>query len=34
LVKRIVKDYHQGQVFVQRSELGKGSTFRITLTKA
>lgn len=31
LVKRIVKEYHSGKVFVLRSELGKGTTFRISL---
>lgn len=31
LVKRIVKDYHKGRVFVLKSETGKGTTFRITL---
>ena len=34
LVKRIVEDYHQGQVFVLSSELKKGTTFRIVLNKA
>ena len=33
LVKRIVEDYHKGQVYILRSELGKGSTFRISLLK-
>lgn len=31
LVKRIIKDYHQGRVFVLKSELDKGTTFRIIL---
>lgn len=31
LVKRIVNEYHQGKVFVQESEIGKGTTFRIQL---
>lgn len=31
LVKRIVKDYHKGKVYVVRSEPGKGTTFRISL---
>lgn len=31
LVKRIVVDYHHGNIVVLRSELGKGTTFRITL---
>lgn len=31
LVKRIVKEYHKGKVFVLHSEVGKGTTFRISL---
>lgn len=31
LVKRIVEDFHKGKVYVLRSEVGKGTTFRITL---
>ncbi len=31
LAKRIVEDYHQGKIFVLNSELGKGTTFRITI---
>ncbi|TSJ41095.1 HAMP domain-containing histidine kinase [Mucilaginibacter corticis] len=31
LTKRIVENYHNGQVFVRDSELGKGTTFRIIL---
>lgn len=31
LVKRIVKEYHKGKVFVLKSEIGKGTTFRISL---
>lgn len=31
LVKRIVKEYHKGKVFVLSSEIGKGTTFRISL---
>lgn len=31
LVKRIVEDYHKGQVSILRSELGKGTCFRISL---
>ena len=34
LVKRIVEDYHKGQVYILYSELGKGSTFRISLLKS
>lgn len=33
LAKRIVEDYHNGRIFVKSSELGKGTTFRIELTK-
>jgi len=31
LTKRIVEDYHKGKVFVAQSEIGKGTTMRITL---
>lgn len=31
LTKRIVENYHQGQVFVKDSEVGKGTVFRIVL---
>jgi len=31
LVKRIVENYHSGKVFVKNSEIGKGTTFRISL---
>lgn len=31
LTKRIVENYHEGQIFVRDSELGKGTTFRILL---
>jgi hypothetical protein len=31
LTKRIVENYHQGNVFVRDSEIGKGTTFRIVL---
>ncbi len=31
LTKRIVEDYHKGQIFVKQSEVGKGTTFRIVL---
>lgn len=33
LVKRIVESYHGGKIFVKSSELGKGTTFRIELSK-
>ncbi len=33
LVKRIIESYNKGKIFVQRSEIGKGTTFRIELTK-
>jgi two-component system, sporulation sensor kinase D len=33
LSKRIIKDYHKGKIFVQKSELGKGTTFEILLDK-
>jgi len=31
LVKRIVEDFHKGKVFVHKSEMGVGTTFRILL---
>ncbi|MFT6279477.1 MAG: signal transduction histidine kinase [Flavobacteriales bacterium] len=31
LTKRIVEEYHGGKIFVKRSEVGKGTTFRILL---
>ncbi len=33
LSKRIIEDYHNGQLFVKHSEPGKGTTFRIVLKK-
>ena len=33
LTKRIVEQYHKGQIFVKSSEPGKGTTFRIILKK-
>lgn len=33
LSKRIIDQYHNGQLFVKQSELGKGTTFRIVLNK-
>jgi two-component system, sporulation sensor kinase D len=33
LTRRIVKNYHDGLIFVKESELGKGTTFRIILKK-
>lgn len=33
LSKRIIEDYHNGKIFVQKSEIGKGSTFEILLDK-
>lgn len=34
LTKRIIEQYHNGKIIVKRSEMGKGTTFRITLNKA
>jgi two-component system, sporulation sensor kinase D len=34
LSKRIVADYHSGKIFVQKSEIGKGTTFEISMDKA
>jgi nitrogen-specific signal transduction histidine kinase len=31
LSKRIVEDYHKGKIIVQKSEIGKGTTFEISL---
>ncbi|MGB1042161.1 MAG: sensor histidine kinase [Tenacibaculum sp.] len=33
LSKRIIEDYHNGKIFVQKSEIGKGTTFNILLNK-
>ncbi len=33
LTRRIVEQYHKGQIFVKSSETGKGTTFRIILKK-
>lgn len=33
LSKRIIEQYHNGQLFVKQSEIGKGTTFRIVLKK-
>ena len=33
LTKRIIEQYHKGQIYVLQSELGKGTTFRIVLNK-
>lgn len=33
LSKRIIKDYHDGKIFVKNSELQKGTTFEIQLNK-
>lgn len=33
LAKRIIEDYHDGKIYVVKSEIGKGTTFRIELKK-
>ena len=33
LSRRIVEDYHNGQIFVQKSEIDKGTIFEISLNK-
>ncbi len=33
LSKRIIEDYHDGQIFVKNSDVNKGTTFRIVLKK-
>lgn len=32
LAQRIIKEYHKGRLFILKSELGKGTTFRIQLS--
>jgi signal transduction histidine kinase len=34
LAKRIIEDYHRGKLFVKHSQIGIGSTFRITLKQS
>lgn len=34
LAKRIVEEYHKGRIFVKRSEIGVGTTFRVELKKS
>lgn len=31
LVKRIIENYHRGQIYVKRSDINRGTTFRISL---
>ena len=33
LSKRIVEDYHNGKIYVKKSEIGKGTTFQVVLDK-
>jgi len=33
LSRRIINQYHKGEIFVKHSELGKGTTFRVVLKK-
>lgn len=33
LAKRIIEDYHNGKIIVQKSEIGKGTTFLISIKK-
>jgi signal transduction histidine kinase len=33
LVKRIIESYHKGRIYVYKSELGKGTTFRMELRR-
>ena len=33
LSKRIVEEYHDGRIFVQKSEINKGTTFCVSLKK-
>ena len=34
LAKRIIEEYHLGKIKVLRSDIGKGTTFQITLRKS
>ena len=34
LADRIITNYHKGKIFVKKSVIGKGSTFRIQLKKS
>lgn len=34
LTKRIIEDYHKGKIKVLKSELGKGTTFQVTMYKS
>ena len=34
LAKRIIEEYHKGNIYVKSSEVGKGTTFRIELRKS
>jgi signal transduction histidine kinase len=34
LSRRIINQYHKGEIFVKHSEIGKGTTFRIVLKKS
>ena len=31
LVKRIIENYHKGKIYVKRSDVNRGTTFRISL---
>tara|TARA_R110002073_G_scaffold40547_5_gene115332 strand:+ start:489237 stop:490418 length:1182 start_codon:yes stop_codon:yes gene_type:complete len=33
LTKRIIQDYHDGRIYVKKSEVGKGTTFTVLLTE-
>jgi signal transduction histidine kinase len=33
LSRRIIEQYHKGQIFVKQSEIGRGTTFRVVLKK-
>ena len=33
LSKRIIEDYHNGKIFVKKSEIGKGTTFQIIVDR-
>ena len=33
IIKRIVEEYHNGKIFINYSEISKGTSFRIVLPK-
>jgi signal transduction histidine kinase len=33
LAKRVIQEYHNGDIKISQTEIGKGTTFRITIKK-